>query len=330
MLHIGTLKIENWTIMAPMAGITNSPFRLIVKRCGAGLVTTEMISAMGLILGQKRTFQYLKHHPKEGPLAIQIFGSDPEIMSSAAVIAVEAGATTVDINMGCPARKIVKTGAGGALLRDLQKIKKILLAVRRVCSVPLTVKLRTGWSPGQVAACDVARLAEDCGVDALTIHPRFVTDGFSGNADWSVISSIKELVEIPVIGNGDIFKPSDALRMKKETGCDAVMIARGAVGNPWIFNQIATIEQGGTEQKPDITERKRVIMEHFFLLSDHMEENRAALAMRGLLLSYTKGLPHSSRFRNAITQIKNIEDLTYILDQYFSILEKIPFESQDS
>ena len=316
--------------MAPMAGITNSPFRLIAKRCGAGLVTTEMISAMGLVLGQKRTLQYLKHHPEEGPLAVQIFGSDPDIMSSAATIAIEAGAKIIDINMGCPARKIVKTGAGGALLRDLQKIKKILLAARRVCSVPLTLKLRTGWAPGKVTACDVARIAEDCGVDALTIHPRFVTDGFSGNADWSVISSIKKLVDIPVIGNGDIFKPFDALRMKKETGCDAVMIARGAVGNPWIFNQITTMEQGGTEQKPDITERKRVIMQHFFLLSDHMEENRAALAMRGLLLSYTKGLPHSSSFRNAITQIRNIEDLTYILDQYFSILEKIPFESQTS
>lgn len=321
MLKIGNLKLKNCLIMAPISGTTNLPFRLIVKPLGAGLVTTEMISAMGLVLGKKKTYDYLKSHPAELPLAIQLFGSNADVMAAAAEIAVEAGATILDLNMGCPAKKVVKTGAGGALLRDLQKIKEIVSSVRKTCSVPLTVKIRTGWSPTQGSAEDIALLAEDCGADAVTVHPRFVTQGFSGHADWTIISKVKDRLSIPVIGNGDVLTPDLAKKMKDQTCCDGVMIGRAAVGNPWIFKQILALERGEAVGQPPLTERRAVILEHFRLLSLLNGEKRAAKNMRGLLLAYTKGLPHSKRFRSTFTSINDIETLVSALDRYFSAIE---------
>jgi len=320
MLKIGTVKLENWLVMAPMAGITNLPFRLMVKRLGVGLVTTEMVSAMGLALGQKKSFGYLETHPSEKPLAVQIFGSKPHILAKAAQIVVEAGAEIVDINMGCPAKKVVKTGAGASLLRDLKKVADIVSAVRLACPVPLTVKIRSGWSPEEPVSCDIAKVIEDYGADAITVHPRFASHGFSGKADWTLIGKIKEKVRIPVIGNGDVLEPSHAFEMKHISECDGVMIGRGAVGNPWIFKQILQLEQCKPIQKPGLSERRTAIMEHFCLLSDYMGEPRAALAMRGLLLWYTKGLPYSNRFRGSITRIKDLESLHSTMDDYFSTL----------
>lgn len=304
-----------------MAGITSLPFRLIVKKLGAGLVTTEMISAEGLIRGQKTTLSYLKSHPDERPLSVQIFGSKPEVMARAAGIVVKAGANIVDINMGCPVKKIIKTGAGGALLRSPQRVKEIVTAVRRSCEVPLTVKIRAGWSTDKSVAVETARLIEDCGANAVTIHPRFVKQGFSGKADWNIIADVKEQLKIPVIGNGDVLDPSLALQMKGQTGCDGVMIGRGAIGKPWIFKQILDMEDGRAIRQPGLHERRTLIMEHFRLLSVSIGEYRAAKTMRGLLLWYTKGLPHSSRFRGLITRIKDWNTLISALDQYFSTLE---------
>ncbi len=321
MLQIGNLKLQNWLIMAPMSGITNLAFRLIAKRLGAGLVTTEMISAMGLALGKKKTFDYLQIHPDEGPLAVQLFGSKPEAMAAAAEIAVEAGANIVDINMGCPAKKVVKTGAGGALLRTPQKAKEIVSAVRRVCPVPLTAKIRAGWSPGLSDVSAIPRLIEDCGADAVTVHPRFVTQAFSGQTDWNIISKVKKQLNIPVIGNGDASNPSLAIKMKSQTQCDGVMIGRAAVGNPWIFKQILEMENGLMAREPTLNERRAVIMEHFCLLSHLMGKNRAAKNMRGLLLWYTKGLPNSRLFRRAFTSIRDIDSLVSVLNHYFSFLE---------
>jgi len=323
MLKIGNLKLKNGLIMAPMSGTTNLPFRLIVKRQGAGLVTSEMVSAMGLVLGKKKTLDYLKSHPAESPLAIQLFGSKADIMAAAAEIAVEAGAAILDLNMGCPAKKVVKTGAGGALLRDLQKIKEIISSVRKTCPVPLTVKIRTGWShtQGTPTAEEIALLAEDCGADAVTVHPRFVSQGFSGHADWTIISKVKERLHIPVIGNGDVLTPVLAKKMKDQTCCDGVMIGRAAVENPWIVRQILEMERGEAVQQPSLTERRAVILEHFRLLSLLKGEIRAAKNMRGLLLAYTKGLPHSRRFRSTFTSINDIETLVSALDLYFAALE---------
>jgi len=321
MLRIGHLCLNNFVIMAPMAGITNLPFRLMVKKLGAGLVTTEMVSAMGLTLGKKKTYEYLKSDPREKPLAVQIFGSSPDVMASAAQTVVNAGADLLDINMGCPVKKVVKTGAGASLLRDPRSVSEIVSAVRRVCPIPLTVKIRAGWSPEEPAACELARVLEDCGVDAITVHPRFATQGYSVHAEWPLIGLVKNRVKIPVIGNGDIFEPSQALEMMRQTGCDGVMVGRGAIGNPWIFRQILHLTQGLPVPRPNLDERRSLLIEHYQLLSNTMGGKRAARTMRGLLLWYTKGLPHSSRFRGSITQIKDLESLVATMDNYFSDLK---------
>jgi tRNA-dihydrouridine synthase B len=322
MLQIGSLKLENWLVMAPMAGYTNLPFRLMVKRLGAGLVTTEMISAMGLTVGKKKTLGYLESHPDEKPLSVQIFGVTPHVMARAAQIAVEKGADLIDINMGCPVKKVVKTGAGAALLRNLKVLAKIVSAVRLACSVPLTVKMRTGWSPSRPVVCEAARIVEDCGADAITVHPRFATQGYSVPAEWAWIGRVKEQVRIPVIGNGDVTDPSHALHMRDQTGCDGVMIGRGALGSPWIFGQTLEQEKGLPVSEPELTERRALIMEHFHGLCATMGEPKAALAIRGLLLRYSKGLPYSSRFRGHITKIKDVASLVTTMDAYFSTLRK--------
>jgi tRNA-dihydrouridine synthase B len=324
MFCIGSVKLDNALFMAPMAGYTTLAFRLMVKKLGAGCVTTEMVSANGLTRSCKKTAAYLKSHPAEKPLSVQIFGSHPEMMAMAAGIAVEAGADLVDINMGCPVKKVIKTGAGAALMRDLGQVARIVTSVRNACSCPVTAKIRAGWSSAEPVAIEVARAIEDCGADAITIHPRYATQGFSVPADWAWIGKIKERLRIPVIGNGDILEPSSALRMKKETGCDGVMIGRGAIGNPWIFRQIAAISQGLPEVRPSLSERRSFVVDHFGLLCESVEEHRAALAIRGVLLSCTRGLPGSSQFRATITQIRSRETLVNTMDNYFSKLENGP------
>jgi nifR3 family TIM-barrel protein len=293
----------------------------MVKKLGVGLVTSEMVSAMGLVTGKKKSLDYLKNHPSEKPLAVQIFGSSSQAMAVAAQVVVDAGANLVDINMGCPVKKVAKTGAGAALLRDIKRVADIVSSVRLACHVPLTVKIRAGWSPENPVACEVARVIEDCGADAITVHPRFATQGYSVPADWRLIGRVKEHVKIPVIGNGDIFEPAHAFKMRETTGCDGVMIGRGAIGNPWIFKQITCSEQGLPIPKPDLSDRRAFIMEHFQALSDLLGEHKAARSMRGLLLRYTKGLPHSSRFRGNINKVKDLGSLISTMDGYFSTLE---------
>jgi len=318
MLKIGSLSVENGLVLAPMAGYTNLGFRLTIKKLGAGLVTTEMVSAMGLTLNHGKTLDYLKSHADEKPLAVQIFGSEPAVMARACEIAVNHGADLIDINMGCPVKKVVKTGAGASLLRDKSKIASILQAVRKACPLPLTVKLRIGWSPLEPVACEVAHVVEDCGADAITVHPRFASQAFSAPADWSWIKKVKKTVKIPVIGNGDVSDAPAALRMKAETGCDGVMIGRGAVRNPWIFKQIQNLKQGLPVTEPRWEDRRSFVMDHYGFLCESMSEKNAALTMRGILISFTKGLPNSSRLRGSVSGIVNKETLYAITNEYFS------------
>jgi nifR3 family TIM-barrel protein len=321
MLKIGSVEVENSLVLAPMAGYTNLAFRLTIKKLGAGLVTTEMVSAMGLSLNHGKTLDFLKSHANEKPLAVQIFGADPAIMGKAADIAANHGADLIDINMGCPVKKVVKTGGGASLLRDPGRVAEILRSVRKCCPLPLTVKIRAGWSPLDPVACEVAHIAEDCGANGITIHPRFATQGFSVPAEWSWIGKVKRAVRIPVIGNGDVIDATDALRMKAETGCDGMMIGRGAVRNPWIFRQIGNLLQGLPAAEPGLNERKSFVMDHYQFLCESMSEKHAALTMRGLLISFTKGLPNSSRLRASISRIVNRETLFAITNEYFCQLE---------
>jgi nifR3 family TIM-barrel protein len=322
MLTVGTIRLKSPFIMAPMAGVTNLPFRLIVKRQGAALVTTEMVSAVGLTLQDEKTKAYLQSRPAERPLCVQLFGSAPESMAEAAGTAVEAGADIIDINLGCPVRKVVKTGAGAALLENPDRLARIVEAVRAASRVPVTAKMRAGWSPGRPAAVRTAEILEDCGADAVTIHPRFATQGYSGRADWGLIAKVKAAVGIPVVGSGDIFRPEDALRMLRETGCDGVMIARGALGNPWIFRQVQDLVEGRTPYRPTLSERRAMILEHYRLLVETMGGRRAPFLIRGLLLAYTKGLPHSKWFRGRISRISDGETLLELLDEYFKSMER--------
>jgi len=322
MFTIGKLHLKNWLIMAPMSGKTNLPFRLIVKKMGAGLVITEMISAVGLSRGQAKTQAYLDSHPAERPVAAQLFGPEPDTMAISARIVAEKGMDVVDINMGCPVKKVAKTGSGAALMRDPKKAAKIISAVRNSTSLPLTVKIRAGWSPEEANALEIARIIEDSGADGISVHPRFADQGFSGKADWTLIARIKRAVKIPVVGSGDITGPSLAIKMRSVTDCDGVMIGRAALTNPWIFKQILDMEEKGSFNSPDLEDRYRLIMEHYSLLVKYLGENKATHVMRGLLLLYTKKLPNRRFLKDLISEIDGRERLVSMVNKYFGYIRE--------
>jgi tRNA-dihydrouridine synthase B len=321
MFKIGKAQVRNWLVLAPMSGRTNLPFRLIAKELGAGLVSTEMISAMGLARGQAKTYSYLLTHPDERPVAVQLFGSDAEAMATSAKIVQDKGFDLIDINMGCPAKKVVKTGSGVALMRDPMKAARILTSVRRGIVVPLTVKIRAGWSPQEANALEIARMIEECGANGLCIHPRFAGQGFCGKADWTLIRKIKQVLKIPVIGNGDVCEPSQALQMCSETNCDGVMIGRAALSNPWIFKQTLELEQKGSFARPSLDERAQLIQRHYELLTEYLGEKRAARLMRGLLLLYTKGLPNQRILKDSLSEIDGRPRLITAIRAYFGRIQ---------
>lgn len=317
MLRIGSVKLKNSLVLAPMAGKTNLPFRLLIKKMGADLVTTEMVSSEGLTRGQRKTFEYLETHPDERPLSVQIFGADPERMAMSAKIIEEKGLDIVDINMGCPVKKVVKNGAGSAIMRKPRDVARIVTAVRKKTTLPLTVKIRSGWSSKEENYLEIGRIIEDCGADGITIHPRFTAQGFSGKADWQVIKNIKEIVHIPVIGSGDVVDAYSAIEMKADTGCDGVMIGRAAIKNPWIFKQILELEKTGKIYLPGIELWHELIKEHFFLLVKHYGEKRGTNMMKGPLLSYTKGLPKKKIIKGLIPEIEGKRSFLSIINRYF-------------
>lgn len=298
-LKIGNLQLDNPLILAPMAGITSLPFRRTMKAFGAALVFTEMISANGLIRDGRKTFELLETSPDEKPLGIQLFGDDPGVLTKAAGMVADR-AELLDINMGCPVKKVVRSGAGSALLQSPLQIGRIIEAVRTAFSGPLTIKIRSGWDQSNLNFLEVARVARAAGVDAICLHPRTRSQGFGGEADWQHIAELKASMDIPIIGSGDLFTAVDILNMLNRTGCDAVMVARGGYGNPWIFSQAAALLQGAEATEPTPAQRWQTAHQHLQWHAAQFGEHKALLEMRKHLSWYVRGLPGASHFRSQL------------------------------
>ena len=315
-MKIGAIELKTPTVFAPLAGITNLPLRLLAKEAGCGLVCSEMISACGLVYGSSKTIDLLASVPEERPLSVQIFGSDAAIMADAAQRVETGGADIVDINFGCSVRKILKSGSGAALMREPRQAKGLLTAVRKAVKIPMTIKMRSGWDDSGDQAVELSRLAQDCGVDAVTIHPRTARQGFGGQADWGLIKRVKEMLQIPVIGNGDIVEARDAIRMMADTGCDAVMVGRAAMGNPMLFGQIEDLLAGRPARDIRTPDRLALMMRFLDACVEHLGEKKACFMMRSRLAWFAKGLPLAAHFRKAIRLVETRAEAHRIIREY--------------
>ena len=316
-ISFSNLQLKNNLILAPMAGITDLPYRLIMKEFGAGLVFTEMVSANGLIRDGVRTRELLRSAPEERPLGIQLFADSPDVLARAAAMVSEDG-ELIDVNMGCPVKKVVRSGAGSALLQNPILIGKIVAAVRKATPLPLTIKIRSGWDQQTVNYLEIGRIAEEEGADGLVLHPRTRSQGFSGHSDWQHIRQLKEQSRIPVIGSGDIFSAADALDMLETTGCDGIMIGRGGYGNPWLFKEIAAALAGDFLPPPAEEERLRVARKHLDLYVDLFGNYKAVMDMRKHLCWYVRGLSGAAQFRQAINKTGNLDDMKDLLESFLT------------
>ena len=314
-MRIGNLEIDSPVRLAPMAGITNASFRLVAKECGSELITTEEIDATGLVRHSDTSEQIAEFLPEERPLAMQLLGNDADTFVEAAEILQRRGADIIDINMGCPVPKITKTGKGSALMKDVAGTAQILRALRRVCEVPLTIKIRGGWDNEHLNAVEVAQMAESEGVDAITVHPRTRSQRFSGRAPWHIIRDVVEAVNIPITGNGDVTSYSEAQRMMNETGCVSVMIGRGAMGQPWVFN--AEYENWPEDRQREY--REQVIMRHMDLILSFFPEGRyRLLQMQRHLSYYARGMPSARECRQVLfTQCNTPEESLATFHRYW-------------
>ena len=316
---IGNIEIKNKIVMAPMAGFSNTSYRKIIKEMGAGLIFAEMVSDKAIVYDSKKTLDMLKMSDEERPIAQQIFGSDKESFIEAAKRVMEImSPDIIDINMGCPVPKVaVKSQAGSALLKNPQKIYEIVSAVVNTVSVPVTVKIRSGWDEKNINAVEVAKIIESAGASAITVHPRTRAQGYSGKADWSIIKKVKEAVSIPVIGNGDVTSCYLAKKMLDETGCDAVMIGRRWLGNPWLIKEcVEYLETGKEPDSISLEEKIQMIKRHYELLENDKNDTVALLEMRTNILYYLAGMPNSKEYKVKVCSCKSKEELYNILDNY--------------
>ncbi len=316
-LRIGNVELENNLILAPMAGVTDQPFRKLCREQGCGLLYTEMVSAKAILYHNRNTQKLLEVDPAERPIAVQLFGSDPEIVSEMAAQISEGPYDIIDFNMGCPVPKVVNNGEGSALMKNPGLAEQILSALVRKVKKPVTVKIRKGFDEDQANAAEIARIAEYCGVAAVAVHGRTRQQFYSGKADWDIIRQVKEAVRIPVIGNGDIFTPEHAAQMLKETGCDGLMLARGAQGNPWLFARIQHyLLTGEMLPGPDRREISRMILRHARMQTEWKGELLGMKEMRKHIAWYTAGLPHSAAVRRMCNTIESLADLEELLAQF--------------
>ncbi len=313
-----------------MAGITDTVFRRLIRGLGGcGLMMTEFTSSHGVVATSRakkptRTFNYLSFDETERPISAQLFGADPEVMADAARFCEDLGFDMVDINFGCPVKKVVRCNGGSGLLRDLPLVERLLKSVRTAIRIPLTIKIRAGWNDRELVHVRLARLAGNCGVEALALHPRTREQGYSGQADWTRIAEVKEAVDIPVIGNGDIVVPEDAVRMVRETGCDGVMIGRAAASNPWIFRQIAEYLETGSYCHPTDEDRRRIMKTYYQTLDEGAEPN-AIGKMKQFATLFTHGIRNGTHLRKGIHQAKSTSEVLDTVDAFFErLLEPLP------
>ena len=315
-LKIGTVELNNPYVLAPMAGVTDLPFRLLCKEQGAGLLCMEMVSAKAIQYENKNTQALLKIHPEENPVSLQIFGSDPDVMSEAAKRIEELPFEILDINMGCPVPKIVKNKEGSALMLNPKLIGQIVEKVSRAIKKPVTVKIRKGFDDEHINAVEIAKIIEQSGGAAVAVHGRTREQYYSGHADWEIIRKVKEAVSIPVIGNGDVTSGEKAILMKEQTGCDGIMIGRGAQGNPWIFRELLEYEKTGQiPPRPSVEEVKKTMLRHAVLQMKYKGEYLGIREMRKHVAWYTTGMKNSAKLRDEINRVESYEELEALLEE---------------
>lgn len=321
MLRLGPVPVDPPLFLAPMAGVTDPDFRLIVRRIGGvGVVAMEFVSSKMLLAGDRRLEPVMRFCEEERPLAIQVYGGDAATMAEAARVVEAIGADLVDVNMGCPANKVLRGCAGAALMGDLDLARDVVRQVVAAVSIPVTVKFRLGLDERRVNHLELGRICQGEGAAAVALHGRTARQGFTGRADWSEIALLKETLAIPVIGNGDVATADDALAMFAETGCDGVMIGRGATRNPWIFRQIAARRSGGRVPEPTLDDRRRLILDHFATVIEREPRTHALHKLRSFTSQYSRGLPDSQRLRRQITALATPDDFLAAVERHFAEL----------